>query len=190
VEHLWEKYTPASRRLVDAMFDGGEPAADDLATVRHTLQVYLASLGADAETRGDIVQDTLVLLISAIRRGAVDPEGNVAAYIRTIALNCWRDLGRYRARRPVLDPAGLPEPVSDDEVARLLDALTSAERVSEALAAASSGGDPQLAAFISDWLAIAQRRGGPLPLRDAAKALGTNPVHVQRQLARFARYLE
>ncbi len=186
---LWEQYTPASRRLVEALFEGIDPAPDDVAVVRQTLHAYLSSLNLDADLREDTVQETLALLISGVRRGIVDRSDNLAAYIRTIALNCVRDAGRYRARRPVVDGAQLAEPMSDDGVASLLDALCSRAQVQAGLGAATEAGDLELVSFISDWLALAERLGSAPSLREAGDGLGTSHMHVSRQLGRFAAFL-
>lgn len=189
MQDLWERYTPASRRLVGALFDGVDPAPEDVAVVRQTLHAYLASLNLGVDAREDIVQETLLLLISGVQRKIVDRNENLAAYIRTIALNCVRDAARYSTRRPVVDTHRVPEPMTDDGVASLLDALSSGEQVRLALAAATDDGEFDLAAFISDWLTLAERLGAAPSLREAAQAFGTNHMHVSRQIERFAKYL-
>jgi DNA-directed RNA polymerase specialized sigma24 family protein len=189
VEDLWEQYTPASKRLVDALFEGRDPSPRDVSTVRQVLHVYLRRLNLDADAREDIIQETLLLLISGVRRGIVDRTGNLAAFIRTIALNCMRDAGRYRSRRPIVASDHLPEPIAEDGLARLLDAMASAEQVQAGLAAATEAGELDLVGFISEWLTLAERRGEAPSLREAAEELGTNHMHVSREIARFARYV-
>jgi len=175
---------------VGALFDGVDPAPEDVAVVRQTLHTYLGSLNLDWDAREDIVQETLLLLISGVQRKIVDRDDNLAAYIRTIALNCVRDAGRYRTSRPVVDTQSVPEPMSDDGVAALLDALSSGEQVRIGLSAATEAGELDLATFISDWLTLAGRLGESPSLREAAQALDTNHMHVSRQLERFAKYLQ
>jgi hypothetical protein len=189
VEHRWQRYTEASGRLVEAFFAREEPAADDVAVVQRTLDIYLGQMGLDVDARQDIIQETMLLVLSGVRRGIVDRDGNLAAYVRTVALNCFRDASRYRARRPTVHSDAVPEPASDGELARLIDALATAEDVGAAMNAAINDGEMDLANFISDWLTMAGRPGGKPTLREAAKALGTNHVRVERELERFAHYL-
>lgn len=190
MEDLWEQYTPASRDLVEALFEERDPAPKDVATVRQVLHAYLRTLNLDVDAREDIIQETLLLLISGVQRGIVDRTGNLAAFIRTVALNCVRDAGRYRLRRPLVDSDQLPEPMSDDGVAQLLDAMTSAEQVRAGLEAVTVDGELELATFVSEWLTIAERLGEAPSLREAAEEMGTNHMHVSREIARFAKYVQ
>jgi DNA-directed RNA polymerase specialized sigma24 family protein len=187
---LWGDYGPATRRLVDAFFEGEEPAEADVRAVRAVLDADFRRVGFDLHLREDLLADTLLRVFAAVRAGRVTREANVAGYIRTVARHCALDAGRYRSRRPTLPLVGdWPEPRSDDQVASLIDALADAEEVRAALALAVEEGDVELAGFIAEWLVMAERTDGSPSLRDAAEALGTNHVRVQRDLERFGHYL-
>jgi DNA-directed RNA polymerase specialized sigma24 family protein len=185
VRDLWADYTPASRRLVESLFRSEAPDPADVDVVRRTLASYLASLNVEVGIREDLIQETLLLLVSGVNRGIVDPSSNLAAFIRTITLNCVRDAARYRGRRPLVDSGQVPEPRSDDDLAGLIDAVSSATQVRAGLAAAIEAGDAELAGFIGEWLTLAERLEEAPSLREAAVALGMSHMKVSRQLARF-----
>ena len=148
-------------------------------------------MNLDRAAREDVIAETMLLLISGIRRGVLDEENNVSAYIRTIAVNCMRDASRYRARRPTTTiPVGeLPEPPTDDSLAALLDAVDSAEEVHAALGLAGDDGEVELVVIISRWLQLAERLGDAPSLREAADELEVSHMRISRALSRFVDYV-
>lgn len=191
VADLWSDYTAASQRLVKAVARRANPDSQDIHTIQRVLDGYLASMNLDRAAREDVIAETMLLLISGIRRGVLDEENNVSAYIRTIAVNCMRDASRYRARRPTTTiPVGeLPEPPTDDSLAALLDAVDSAEEVHAALGLAGDDGEVELVVIISRWLQLAERLGDAPSLREAADELEVSHMRISRALSRFVDYV-
>ena len=187
---LWEAFGPASERIVDAFFEGREPEAQDLAAVRAVLDYDLWRLGFRADQREDLVAEALCRVLRAVRHGRVDRAANIAGFVRVVGRHTALDAGRYLARRPTesLDRE-FREASSDDQLAGLLDAMSSSGEVYAALALAVEDGELELAGLISQWLILAEVRGEAPSTREAAEALETNHMRIQRSLDQFGHYL-
>src|SRR4051794_8568930 len=127
----WPRYRDAARRLVIAYSEGTAPQPEDVATVRELILHELRNSSLREPDREDVVSETLLRLLSALRAGRVDPQANVAGFVRIVARHCAYDIGRsaaseqrgvQRLKSELVDLQAL----SDDEIASLLNAQASA----------------------------------------------------------------
>jgi RNA polymerase sigma-70 factor (ECF subfamily) len=89
----------------------------------HLLYYWARRTGCPAEEAGDLVQDVLLVLVEKLPEFRYDAGRSFRGWMRTIALNKWRERCRRRATRP--------EPVGGSAVAELADAAA-AEAFDEA----------------------------------------------------------
>jgi RNA polymerase sigma-70 factor (ECF subfamily) len=69
------------------------------------LQRWLARQGVGAEEAGDLIQDIFVVLIRKLPEFSYDGRQSFRAWLRTVALNKWRDRARQRVALPIDDGA-------------------------------------------------------------------------------------
>jgi RNA polymerase sigma-70 factor (ECF subfamily) len=105
-----------------------DAAALDALVARHwkALHARCALLTVSAEAANDLAQETWLRLLRA--RRSLDPDGNLAAYLATIATNLWRDRNRSDRRAGPLADRRLtsldaPAPDSGPDAPALADAL-------------------------------------------------------------------
>lgn len=124
VESRW----PDAWLIAAVQRDPPDARALDVLVARHwrALHARCQLLTLDRERAHDLAQETWVRVLRARRH--LQPDGHVAAYLATIALNLWRDWQRAARRARELSGdrmASLDAPCSthDDEMLRLADAL-------------------------------------------------------------------
>src|SRR6202035_747287 len=136
---------------------------------------------------GDIASESLTRLMEASRARNFKEGRPRAPYVTRIAHN----LALTRLRRPTpvdLDEAAEP-PMSDDELAKLLDARASSERLDAALMIAGDKGDHMVIRVVRVWLQWAYKNSVAPPSRDVAERLGVSDATVNDALARLRAYL-
>jgi RNA polymerase sigma-70 factor (ECF subfamily) len=101
-------------------YPGEEKAWDQFVTLYSPLLYRWArGRGLQEADAGDLVQDVLVRLVRKLPEFRYDPGKSFRAWLRTVALNCWRDRERQRAGRPnerEADGPGIPLAPDDTEV--------------------------------------------------------------------------
>jgi DNA-directed RNA polymerase specialized sigma24 family protein len=183
-------FSVAVVRLLEALQSEGPEAGnpDDLTVVLDGLSRFLrvrfpTLSNADV---ADIADESLLRLLEASRAGRLDPARSPAPYLTRIAHN----LAVSRLRQPLgLElEENLAEP-DDDDLARLLDARATDERLKAALQRAAEAGDHMVIRVARVWLDLAQVGRAAPPSRDVAERLGVSHTTVNEALARLRGYL-
>jgi DNA-directed RNA polymerase specialized sigma24 family protein len=174
-----------------ALSQGTDPAqgdANDFEVIVDGLSRFLAgrfqSL-SQAEI-ADIIGESLLRFLEASREGRIDQGRSPAPYLTRIAHNV--AVSRLRRSASVELPQSDPG-LADDELARLLDARASSERLGAALARAAEAGDHVLLRVVKTWLGLAEAKGAAPGSREVAERLGLSHTSVNEALGRLREYL-
>lgn len=169
------------------LLEGGDQGADDagdLATVLDGLSRFLAGRFQSLSSAdiADIASESLVRLLEASQAGRLDQERSPAPYLTRIAHNL--AVSRLRRGRDV-ELQQSHAPLADDDLARLLDAQATHERLQLALARAARAGDHVMLRVVKAWLSLAEAKGAAPPSREVAERLGVSHTTVNEALARL-----
>lgn len=107
--------TPAS--LLEQMRDPADAAAWRRFVQLYTPLLYhwARRLGLKAPDAADLIQDVFAVLVQKLPEFRYDPHERFRGWLRTIALNKWRDYRRRRLASPLEENNGaLPEPAWAD----------------------------------------------------------------------------
>lgn len=108
-------YTTSVSLLERLRQPGAEEAWNRLVELYTPLLYYWAGrLGLQAEDAADLVQEVFTVLVQKLPEFTYDPHKSFRGWLRTIALNKWRDRGRRRAPRPA-GQAALEQLAADEE---------------------------------------------------------------------------
>jgi DNA-directed RNA polymerase specialized sigma24 family protein len=163
---------------------------DDLALVLTTTERWLSSRVYDAQLRHDVAVEAFYRLAHAARSGHFDDGRPVGAWLRVVAQRVAIDYARRDQRRAGDQPLRVDVANADDEIARLLDGVVSADRIRHGLKVAVDAGDYETVRLLATWLDLAERQGGVPPSREVAEITRVSHMQVQRALRRFRRYLD
>ncbi|HXE98747.1 MAG TPA: sigma-70 family RNA polymerase sigma factor [Solirubrobacterales bacterium] len=174
------------------LLQGGErgPAdEDDLRTVVDGLTRFLAGRFPSLSSAdvADITSESLARLLEASKKDRIDPGRSAAPYLTRIAHNL--AVSRLRQPTSVELPEGVEPTLADDDLARLLDAHATHERLQAALGKAARAGDHMLLRVVKAWLTLAEGNGVPPSSREVAGRLRISHTTVNEALARLRDYL-
>ena len=117
----------------------------------------------------DLVQEVLLLVMQKLPSFAGASDKSFLAWLRTVLLNRWRDLGRRTASRPVVsDPTSLDTIVGDDGLRDVTDAEDRNLLVRRALQIMQSDFEP------TTWRACWETVAADRPAADVAAELGVS----------------
>jgi RNA polymerase sigma-70 factor, ECF subfamily len=118
---IWPRRLPSMERTPASLLEQVRDTADETAWKRF-VQLYTPllyhwgrRLGLKAPDAADLVQDVFAVLVLKLPEFRYDPQRSFRAWLRTVALNKWRDNGRRRLVSPLEENnGGLPEPAGPD----------------------------------------------------------------------------
>jgi Sigma-70 region 2 len=181
----------ALARIVQAATTAeGSVDRDDLLFVVAVTERWLSRRVADQQIRHDAAIEAFYRFVQAARDGTFADGRPVGAWLRVVAQRIAIDLLRRRQHLVADQPLLLSATAADDEIARLLDGVDSAERIRLALKAAVDAGDYETVRIITTWLDVAANEGGAPASRYVADHARVSHMSVQRAIQRFARYVD
>jgi DNA-directed RNA polymerase specialized sigma24 family protein len=188
--HERRSFHESAVRLLE-LSQGADPAPGDsneLEVIVDGLSRFLAGRFqsiSQAEI-ADITGESLLRFLQASRAGRIDEERSPAPYLTRIAHNV--AVTHLRRTASVELPDSHPG-LADDELARLLDARATSERLQEALARAAQAGAHVLLRVVRAWLRLAEAQGSAPASREVAEQLGLSHTTVNDALSRLRGYL-
>jgi DNA-directed RNA polymerase specialized sigma24 family protein len=174
--------------LVGSLHDGVKFAEQELAVLVQGLGRFLRARfqTLDREEVVDLVNETIVRFIEAVRRGHVDPRIRPAGYMTQMAMNFALDRLREGAREIPCSEEADERTAEDPNFEVVVETLASETMVFDLMGAARDGNRHELNLLISTYLNAA-RPGCTPTLRGLAELLGISHTEVRRQLADLAR---
>lgn len=184
-------FNESTVRLLELYKEGSPRQSDDrdLAIVLDGLSRFLGSRFQSLSPAeiSDIASESLTRLLQASQTGQLQDGRPAGPYLTRIAHN----LAVSGLRRPptaeLNEAAGAG--LDDDDLARLLDARASADRLRAALAIAAAKGDHMLIRVVRVWLQLAQKHSAAPNSREVGGRLGVSHTTVNEALARLRAYL-
>jgi RNA polymerase sigma-70 factor (ECF subfamily) len=136
------------------------------------------------QDRVDLVQDVVVRVMAKLSTFAGEGDRCFVAWLRTVMLNRWRDLGRRKAARPSLnDPGVIEVAVQRNEREHLTDTDDCNFIVRRALQVMKS--DFEETTWRACWMRVAQSRSAA----DVARELGVSEDVVYTSTYKVIRWL-
>lgn len=175
----------AAERLLRALTDGREPAADDFVLVTAELRRNARRVFPDLDA-DDVVQATMARLLKARQNAQGNEIDNAWAYLLGSTRYAALDEIRVRRRRREMADESVPEMASpDDPVASLLDQAASQQAVIAALSVLVDAGDATTIQIITAWLDLAEELGRAPSTREAAAHARVSHTSVATALRTF-----
>jgi DNA-directed RNA polymerase specialized sigma24 family protein len=174
--------------LISSLDNGTKFVEQELAIVVQGLGRFLGARfqTLDRESVVDLVNETIVRFIEAVRQGAVDRGGRPAGYLTQIAANLALDQLRGGTRELPCREETYEHAAEDPSFEDIVAALASKKSVFDLIAVVRDSDRHELNLLVATYLNLA-RPGCTPTLRGLAEQLGISHTEVRRQLSELAR---